>query len=517
MLVVKGRNWTSISEMVRPSTKPTWLQLSLLIGTSLYLYVQLFAFPDIPFLLQGDQNFFWVYALRTMRGEWPYRDFFQFTPPGTDLFFATLFKLLGPKIWVMNFAVLILGVTFTWLCFQLANRIMKQSMALLATLLCLVLIYSDRLDATHHWFSLLAVLFAVRILMPERTPSRVAIAGTLLGIGSFFTQTTGVAGLFAILASLAWERFSAQKPWRTILKQQILLVLAFSLMWSALSAPFIAAAGWKHFWYLLVTYPKNYVFYKHDFLFPGLAVPTTWHALPEPAYRLFIYILMVAVSPLVLLDFWRKRRVSPHGMQLALLAMMGLFLFLEIASRMNWNRVYAVATPAMILFVWLVDRTRKLRPYAIAALWTILVCVAAMQTRSRQHRILAVLDLPAGKAALSLEEFEEFSWLKQHTKPGDPFFQGSWLNVYAPLSLHSPVFVDGLWPSDRTRPEDVALTIQQVEQARLKYILWIPRWATPEASDPPQGDHLGPFRAYLTSHYARVHVFANTDEVWERQ
>lgn len=517
MLIVKGRHWGLKHRMVRPSTKQTWLQLPLLIGTSLYLYVQLFAFPDIPALLPGDQNFFWVYALRTLRGEWPYRDFFQFTPPGTDLFFATLFKLFGAQIWVMNFAVLILGVAFSWLCFQLAKRFMEQSMALLAALLCLILIYSDRLDATHHWFSLLAGLFAVKVLMLERTTFRVAIAGILLGIGSFFTQSAGVAGVLAVLVSLAWEHFSARKPWRTTLKQQLLLVLVFSLTWSVLSAPFIVAAGWKQFWYLQVIYPANYVVYKHEFLFPGLVAPTTWRALPEPAHRLFIYILIVTVCPLVLLDCWRKRRVSPHGMQLVLLSMMGLSLFLEIATRMNWNRVYAVATPAMILFVWFVGRTGKVRPYAIAALWTILVCVAAMQTRSRRHLTLAVADLPAGKAALSFEEFEEFSWLKQHTKPGDPFFQGSWLNIYAPLELHSPVFVDGLWPSDRTRPEDVALTIQQVEQARLKYILWIPRWSTPEPSDPPGQDHLGPFRAYLTSHYARVHVFSNQDEVWERQ
>ena len=502
--------------MPRLPAKQNWLQPSLFFGISLYLYVQLFSFNGVPFLSKGDQTFFWVYAQRILRGEWPYRDFFQFTPPGTDLFFATLFKLLGPYIWVMNFAVIILGVALSWLCFQLSKQLTDQRMAALTTLLFVVLVYSGRLDATHHWFSLFAVLLAVRILMSERTTFRVAVAGALLGIGSFFTQTTGVAGVLALLASLAWERFSSQRPWRTIVQQQISLVLAFGLVWSALSAPFILATGWKQFWYLLVTYPSRYVIYEHSFLFPGLTVPTSWHALPELAQRLFIYAQLVAVCPVVLWYCWRKRRAFPNEMRLVLLSTTGLFLLFEIATRMNWNRVYAVATPAVILFVWLVDRMGKLRLYAIAVLWTILICAATVQTRSRQHRSLAIADLPAGRVVLSLEELEEFSWLQQHTKPGDPFLQSSWLNLYPPLELHSPVFVDGLWPSDLTRPEYVALTVQQIEQTRLKYILWIPRLSTPEASTPPSQDHLGPFRAYLTSYYSRVHVFSNQDEVWER-
>lgn len=38
-------------------------------------------------------------------------------------------------------------------------------------------LYGRLLNATHHWFSLLATLCAVRIVMPERTIPRIAIAG----------------------------------------------------------------------------------------------------------------------------------------------------------------------------------------------------------------------------------------------------------------------------------------------------------------------------------------------------
>lgn len=395
---------------------------------------------------------------------------------------------------------------------------MGQSLALLSTALILVFLYGDRLDATHHWFSLLAALSAVWVLMPERSVVRVGIAGALLGLCSFFTQTTGAAGVLAILASFAWEHLTLRKPWRAILIQDMLLLLTCIVTWSALSTPFIAAAGWRSFWNLQVTYSGKYVVSERAFIRYGFVAPATRGATPGAVEHVLICLLLLGVYPFVLRSIWRNRKdTSPPRMQVVLLAMMGLFLLLEVVTRMTWVRLYVVAVPAMILLVWLASRAQRVRAYAVASLWILLVCAAAIQTRARHHRTVIVMNLPAGRAALSPEEFEEFSWLAQHTRPGDPFFQGSLVTLYAPLGLHSPVFVDSLWPNDLTRPEYVTLTIEQLEQHRLKYILWIPRFTAPEPSADPAEDHLGPFLDYLRSHYARVHVFSNQDEIWERR
>jgi hypothetical protein len=67
-----------------------------------------------------------------------------------------------------------------------------------------------------------------------------------------------------------------------------------------------------------------------------------------------------------------------------------------------------------------------------------------------------------------------------------------------------------------TRPEYVTLTVQQIEQKQVKYILWTSRWTDGEDAADHQ-NHLSPFRAYLTSHYTRIHVFSTQDEVWERK
>src|SRR5580698_4390230 len=48
-----------------------------------YLSFNLFQFSTVPVLLGGDQVFFWMDAQRMMHGDRIYRDFFQFTGPGT--------------------------------------------------------------------------------------------------------------------------------------------------------------------------------------------------------------------------------------------------------------------------------------------------------------------------------------------------------------------------------------------------------------------------------------------------
>ena len=58
---------------------------SLLLGCFVFLCANLFASPDTPFLLGGDQVFSWLDAQRMLHGEQIYRDFFELHPPGTGL------------------------------------------------------------------------------------------------------------------------------------------------------------------------------------------------------------------------------------------------------------------------------------------------------------------------------------------------------------------------------------------------------------------------------------------------
>jgi hypothetical protein len=199
--------------------------------------------PTFPFLLRGDPVYFWVYAQRMLSGEQVFQDFFQCKPPGTDRFYLALFKLFGPRIWVTNVAVLVLGVALCWPCFSITKRLMTLAFALLAASLFLVFVYCRPWNATHHWFSLAGTLCAVRIVMPARTALPIAAAGVMLGVASFCTQTAGVAGLLAVLLSFGEEWLSSKKPWKRFFSHGALRAATFGLTLAALNAPIIAKSA----------------------------------------------------------------------------------------------------------------------------------------------------------------------------------------------------------------------------------------------------------------------------------
>src|ERR1700729_2777013 len=132
--------------MTRQRANPRSL-LFLLFGAAVYLYVNLFFSPRVPFLLGGDQVFFWTFAQRMLGGARVYQDFFQFTPPGTNFVYLIFFKLFGPNMWVTNGIVLVLGIALTWLCFSIASEIMQLRSALLASVVFLVFLYGKMLNA----------------------------------------------------------------------------------------------------------------------------------------------------------------------------------------------------------------------------------------------------------------------------------------------------------------------------------------------------------------------------------
>jgi hypothetical protein len=54
---------------------------------------------------------------------------------------------------------------------------------------------------------------------------------------------------------------------------------------------------------------------------------------------------------------------------------------------------------------------------------------------SRQRPPHRIALLPAGKAVVSAESDEKFTWLMQHTRPGDLFFQAQWIYLYPTFTL----------------------------------------------------------------------------------
>jgi hypothetical protein len=281
----------------------------------------------------------------------------------------------------------------------------------------------------------------------------------------------------------------------------------------------ITKVGWRQLWYFQVSYPQRYLISLYEWLFPGLPQKLSLRVLPDVALHLFAYAASLVAYPLVLWICWRNRASGSHHNLMApmLLALTGFLLWLEIITRVNWIRLHAIAVPAFILLVWVVQRGGKPARYLVVTTWVLVACLAVTETISRHRAYRTIVQLPSGTVALTDEEAEKLTVLMKHTKPGDFFFQAPWLNVYPYLELRSPAFVDLLWPNNITRPEYVALTIQQLERKQVKFVLWSPRLDGPEDPSQPSEYHLGPLRAYLDRCYHRILAFQDRDELWERK
>ena len=488
--------------------------LFLLSGAAAYLYANLFFSPRVPLLLGGDQVYFWTYAQRMLGGARVYQDFFQFTPPGTNFVYLFLFKLFGPHVWVTNVLVLALGIALTWLCFSIASEIMQQRSAILASVVFLVFLYGKMLNATHHWFSVLLILAAVKILMGGQRPARLLGAGALLGSATFFTQTHGVFALFACATWLALSHLQKKTPMASLLKQEALLLLSCVVAWFLLSAPILAAIGFRQLWHFQVSFVGHTARLASLEGMPlGLPMPFSLHALPKLAQYLPVYVLLPVIYPLTLWRCWRQRNdPSFTPTRVLLLALVGTFLFVEVMVSINWLRLFCVASPGIILLFWNAEQWKLLRRPLIAVVWIACALVSVRQVRVAHLQRHSILHLPGGTIATDSTTDEKLRWLQSHTTPGQFFFQAASPGVYLPMGLSNPAFVSSAYGTDGMTSEYTARTIHELDTKRVQFIQWVPRFDSVKYTGP----QVMLLRDYLRSNYTQVQTFSDGETIWKR-
>ncbi|WP_263358124.1 hypothetical protein [Acidicapsa ligni] len=493
-----------------------WYYILVAFGCVVYLYFNLFASHGVPILQSGDQVYFWMGAQQLLNGQVIYRDFFQYTPPGTDLIFAAFFRFLGITIGATNIVVMVFGVIFGCVCFSISRKLMKPELAALTTGLFMVLIYGKVLTATNHWFAAIFVLLAVRVSMERANTERIAASGALLALAAFFNQAHGGAALIGFSAFLLCRNVRARQTAAETIKLVALLLMSFTLMLLLLNAYYIVTVGIERLWYCLVLYVFKYLTHYTP---PALGLPTlalTTRAIPGLAPYLAVYILVPIVYGIALWQCWRSRkRDSFPWNQVALLALVGSSLLLEVAVSITWLRLFAVSLPAVVLAIWAIGALPALRRPMVVALWIALSVVAIRQIAVKRAFNSVQIELPGGRCTTTTEAYGKLHWLAEHTHRGDFLFQAGWPGVYIPLQLRNPIYMPTLARWDTLRSQDIASSIQQIQAKRVRYVLW--KQTLDEGCEfSACQDQLSPFRAYLKSSYTLVQVFADGDTVWEK-
>jgi hypothetical protein len=477
-------------------------------------YFQLFIYPAMPLVPWGDQVMWLQNGIRILGGQLPYRDYFQLTTPGSDLFYALLVHLWGARAWIPNLAMAFLGAALTLLITLIARRVLKGGAALLPGALFVGLILPGSLYATHHWFSTLGVLAALLVLIDRVTVGRAAAAGVFCGIAGYFTQTKAAAVICALLVFFIVER-SRAGGWREVRRRGAALCGAAGAVLIAGDAYFIRAAGLSRFLFWTVVFPIRYFSAAKPF--------NTWRVyglgfkgqvgIGHLLGITFVHVLIPLVYAAFFVARYLRKGEEKRERALLLIAMVGIGLFLPIASAASGLRLFTVAAPGVILLVCLLAEYRKTAWVLYAGSGVALGLAILIPIREQGHW-RRTLDTPTGRLAiLDADRFEELRWAAERTRPGDTFF-GSPPICFA-LGLRNPTPLNFTTPDDFTRPGQVADVVRALDENRVPLMVLFPDGYLPRPNE-SASDHMGPFREYLRENYRLAERFATGDEAWVR-
>lgn len=508
------------------------LSTLLVLASSLYLFYFAFFPHFVPvFNSQSDFQLYMAPAQRMFEGELIYRDFFEFVTPGTALVYLFFFKLFGLRVWIPNLLTVLLGTGLVCVGLTISRKLMRPGIAWLPSALFLVDARSYLSDPGHHWYSSLAALAGIAVLIRRRTSARIAAAGFFCGLSACFTQTRGLAAAVGFVVFLCWDCRQRQMRRSELVRTIAWFAAGFAAALLLVNGYFIWQAGpARFFWctvvFLLKYYPRQAdwnTFQVFSGSFHGGPAVSDWLRLYETNAKTFFDIAATPLICGVVLAryFWKSGKKSwDDWYRPVLVATVGLFLFLSMAAAPAPYRILVSSLPAFILLGWLVDAPGKL-PRAVVALCRVGVFVAVTFSvlRSRPSEI-GVWTAAHGKVGFSQDDeaLSEDQWVQQHTRPGDFFYEADFSDIYFYLDLRNPTPLPRITNNGYTTPAQVNDVIDGLERHRTRYIAWntsyldsLPDWENPSDA------HLQPLRDYIRAHYELVKVFSDPgDEIWQR-
>jgi hypothetical protein len=504
------------------------------LASSLYLYCFAFFPPFLPvFPGQSDCDIYLSHAQRMLEGQLIYRDFFEFLTPGATLVDLLFFRVFGPRPWIPNVLIVILGAGFVWAGVAISRKLMRPRVVWLPSALFLVDTRYYLSDPGHHWYSSLAVMAGIASLIQRRTPTRIAAAGCFCGLSSCFTQTKGLFAVVGFAVFLWWDCRQRQTGRREFFKNLSWLAAGFAAILLLVNGYFIWKAGPARFFWCTIVFVLKYYSHQADWNSPlvfsgslqGGGAATYSFRLYENIAKSFIDVVAApCICLLVLVRYlWRARSNSWDDWDRpVLVAIVGLFLFLSMAPAPSPPRLMPGSLPGFILVGWLLD-SRSNFARGLFALCSVAVLAAASYSviRSRPKDI-GVLTTAQGKMGFSEDgenAFSEYQWVQQHTQPGEFFFRAGFPDMNFYLDLRNPTPLPRITNNGYTTPGQVKEVIDGLEQHQTPYIAWntryldsIPQW------EKPSDAHLQPLREYIQTHYMPVQSFEDSGEViWERK
>ena len=155
-------------------------------------------FMTFHFRWRGDGGIALLGAQRILRGELPYRDFFDFWMPGTFYLLAVLFRLFGQNLMVIRCLIFFTIGGLFLLVFLIAKKLNNSRTAAFLSIILFALPL-PLFSYNHNWLGLLSACLAAHLLInppkPGPTSTYWLCIGLINGLVINFIQWQG-AGLF---------------------------------------------------------------------------------------------------------------------------------------------------------------------------------------------------------------------------------------------------------------------------------------------------------------------------------
>ena len=508
------------------------VDVCLSLGVAVYLYLLLFKLPLYPFFYEADQLIFLYNADRMLAGDAMYRDFFQFTFPGGQVLYYLLFSIFGTHYWVLPLAIIAMGTSSFWFLLKVSQQAIGGWLAYLPPFL--FVFFGMRwfgLDGSHRMFSPLFVLVAIFVLLRGRSIWHWATAGSLCALASYFTQQRGFVAVASIGVFLLVDNYYEGCDWKEAIRRTVALAGGFVLTITLLCLPFVVSAGWDAFYWSTIEYPATYYRYHEQNNVSGFAAgfrdlmnlpgigkfaalgPAVFYSIAVPFAPLCFFVLFAVKRRTFKWEYWR----TPM-----LLAVVAAFAVITIANP-GHLRYYQLAAPSLLLLFWLIQRIRfreNKEHLVIASVVCALVLFGVFQVyRVQSNENYTRINAPRGTVyAAANEQIGRYTWIAEHTNPGDAVFETTNPYIYFLFGLRNPSRYTQVYPTDYTRPEFVAGTVEDLTKDPPKFILWQNEYNRPDAERSP-GDHTGPLATFVRQHYTPVGPVYNVDnnpvQIWE--
>ena len=487
---------------------------------AIFLYLHLFIL-NTPIFWEEDHLYFIQDAWRMYRGEALYKDFFEYTFPGTQVLYLCFLYLFGTKFWIINAVIFLQGFSQTIITLVISKRIFgNRWISYLSS--SIFLFFGFRwfgVDGSHRMLSPIFIGLAILVLLKNRSRQRIFLSGVFCALASYFTQQRGVIVISAIALFLIFEAFKNQTGIRKIVIDIGVLGVSFSVVLLILLLPFIISAGAETFFEYTIVYIKYYVqeptanYGAYSLLFQR-----TWEqGISISLVMLFYYCLIPLVYFIAFFFLWRKKYQS----EIFLITLVGCFLALGTFAPTPL-RLYQICIPAIIVFVWLISLTKLKSESFIRTVVILLIafgCFLAVRIQTTGEKVY--LDTPTGRVVfLSAVKSERYKWLLENAIEGEYVFEVYQTAVNFPLQLPNPTQITFLLDNGYTPEWMVNLAVENLKEKKPRLIIWDGVF-NKEKSERKPGDHLAPLYDYLRENYTvRQNFTPYVDremQIWERK